>query len=119
MEQRKAPVTLKTLTATDIYHLAEQFTHDRPRPTTRGRKPLYPEALILTLAWLQVTQQAAYRPLLFGPAPSLLPDRALPALGTLLYQLKTIPESHWHAWLTWLAEQGLALEQPAKPLETP
>jgi hypothetical protein len=34
MEQRKTPVTLKTLTATDIYHLAQPFTHDHPRPTT-------------------------------------------------------------------------------------
>jgi hypothetical protein len=82
--QRK--VTLTTITATDIYHLAEQFTRDRPpRKTTRRRKPLYPEALILTLALLQVAQRATYRQLLFGLAPHLFPNQPLPALGTLLY----------------------------------
>jgi hypothetical protein len=120
MKQTKAPITLKTLAAEDIYHLAEQFTHQHPRPkTTRGRKPLYPEALILTLALLQVAQQASYRQLLFGLAPQLLPTHALPALGTWLYRLQTLPEARWHALLTWLAEQGIALEPPAKPLEKP
>jgi hypothetical protein len=120
MKQTKAPITLKTLAAEDIYHLAEQFTHQHPRPkTTRGRKPLYPEALILTLALLQVAQQASYRQLLFGLAPQLLPTHALPALGTWLYRLQTLPEARWHALLTWLAEQGIALEQPAKPSEKP
>jgi hypothetical protein len=120
MKQTKAPITLKTLAAEDIYHLAEQFTHQHPRPkTTRGRNPLYPEALILTLALLQVAQQASYRQLLFGLAPQLLPTHALPALGTWLYRLQTLPEARWHALLTWLAEQGIALEQPAKPLEKP
>jgi hypothetical protein len=120
MKQTKAPITLKTLAAEDIYHLAEQFTHQHPRPkTTRGRNPLYPEALILTLALLQVAQQASYRQLLFGLAPQLLPTHALPALGTWLYRLQTLPEARWHALLTWLAEQGIALEQPAKSLEKP
>jgi hypothetical protein len=120
MKQTKAPITLKTLAAEDIYHLAEQFTHQHPRPkTTRGRNPLYPEALILTLALLQVAQQASYRQLLFGLAPQLLPTHALPALGTWLYRLQTLPEARWHALLTWLAEQGIALEQPAKPSEKP
>ena len=60
MKQRNAPVTLKTLSADDIYHLAEQFTRQHPRPkTNRGRNPLYPEALILTLALLQVAQNAS------------------------------------------------------------
>jgi hypothetical protein len=94
MKQTKAPITLKTLAAEDIYHLAEQFTHQHPRPkTTRGRNPLYPEALILTLALLQVAQQASYRQLLFGLAPQLLPTHALPALGTWLYRLQTLPEA--------------------------
>jgi hypothetical protein len=120
MKQRQAPITLKTLAAEDIYRLAKQFTHQHPRPkTTRGRKPLYPEALILTLALLQVAQQASYRPLLFGLAPQLLPTHALPALGTLLYRLQTLPEARWHALLTWLAKQGIALEQPAQSLEKP
>ena len=120
MTQRKTPVTLKTLAAEDIYHLAEQFTRQHPRPkTTRGRNPLYPEALILTLALLQVAQHASYRQLLFGLAPQLLPNHALPALGTLLYRLQTLPEARWHELLTWLAEQGIALEQPAKPSEKP
>jgi hypothetical protein len=119
MQQRKTPATLKTLSATAIYNLAQQFTHDCPRPTTRERKPLYPEALILTLAWLQVAQQASYHPLLFGLAPKRLSQPTPPALGTLLYRLKTIPESRWHAWLTWLAERGIALAQRAKPLATP
>jgi hypothetical protein len=120
MKQRQAPITLKTLAAEDIYRLAKQFTHQHPRPkTTRGRKPLYPEALILTLALLQVAQQASYRQLLFGLAPQLLPTHALPALGTLLYRLQTLPEARWHELLTWLAKQGIALEQPAKPSEKP
>ena len=116
--QRK--VTLTTITATDIYHLVEQFTRDRPlRKTTRGRKPLYPEALILTLALLQVAQRATYRQLLFGLAPHLFPSQPLPALGTLLYRFQTLPEARWHEVLTWLAKQGITLEQPAKPLEKP
>jgi hypothetical protein len=40
MTQRKAPVTLKTLSADDIYNLAEQFTRQHPRHKTRGRNPL-------------------------------------------------------------------------------
>jgi hypothetical protein len=122
MEPGKAQpkVTLTTITATDIYHLVEQFTRDRPRrKTTRGRKPLYPEALILTLALLQVAQRAPYRQLLFGLAPHLFPNQPLPALGTLLYRFQTLPEARWHELLTWLAEQGIRLEQPAKPLEKP
>jgi hypothetical protein len=116
--QRK--VTLTTITATDIYHLVEQFTRDRPRrKTTRGRNPLYPEALILTLALLQVAQRATYRQLLFDLAPHLFPNQPLPALGTLLYRFQTLPEARWHELLTWLAERGIALEQPAKPLEKP
>jgi hypothetical protein len=120
MKQTKAPITRKTLAAEDIYHLAEQFTPQHPRPkTTRGRNLLYPEALILTLALLQVAQQASYRQLLFGLAPPLLPHHALPALGTLLYRLQTLPEARWHELLTWLAAQGIALELPAKSLAKP
>jgi hypothetical protein len=50
MKQRKAPVTIKTISATDISNLAQQFTHDAHAPLPRGRKLLYPEALSLTLA---------------------------------------------------------------------
>jgi hypothetical protein len=48
-----------------------------------------------------------------------LPHHALPALDTLLYRLPTLPEARWHERLTGLAEQGIALEPPAKPLEKP
>jgi len=86
--QRK--VTLTTITATDIYHLVEQFTRDRPlRKTTRGRKPLYPEALILTLALLQVAQRATYRQLLFGLAPPPLPQPTAPCIG---YPALSVPD---------------------------
>ncbi len=116
MTQRKAPITLTTISANDIYHLAEQFTRQHPRKTTRGRKPLYPEALILTLVLLQTARRASYRQLLFGLAPEVLPNHALPALGTLLYRFQTIPETRWHAFLTWLAEQGIARERVKKLL---
>jgi hypothetical protein len=66
MKQRKAPVTIKTISATDISNLAQQFTHDAHAPLPRGRKLLYPEALSLTLALLQVAQQASSHHLLFG-----------------------------------------------------
>jgi hypothetical protein len=62
---------------------------------------------------------ASYRQLLFGLAPPLLPHHALPALDTLLYRLPTLPEARWHERLTGLAEQGIALEPPAKSLEKP
>jgi hypothetical protein len=109
-----------TLAAKDIYHLAEPFTHQHPRPKTiRGRNPLYPEALIRTRAPLQLAQHASSRQLLFGLAPPLLPHHALPALDTLLYRLQTLPEARWHERLTGLAAQGIALEPPAKPSEKP
>ena len=101
MTKRKAQVTLTTIQATDIYQRAELFTRQRPRKTTRGRPCLYPEALLLTLALLQTARRASYRQLLFGLAPEVLPHHALPALGTLLYRFQTIPETRWHAFLTW------------------
>jgi len=66
MTQRKVPVTLSPISAHDLLSLAEQFTSQRPRKTPRGRKPLYPEALLLTLALLQVTTRASYRQWLFS-----------------------------------------------------
>ncbi|MGQ9901005.1 MAG: transposase [Fimbriimonadales bacterium] len=37
----------------------------------------------------------------------------MPALGTLCYRFGRIPEARWHAFLEWLAVQGIALEQVA------
>jgi hypothetical protein len=43
----------------------------------------------------------------------------VPALGTLLYRLKTISDERWHALLSWLAAQGIAKEPPNAPFPTP
>jgi hypothetical protein len=43
----------------------------------------------------------------------------LPALGTLLYRLQTIPNARWHALLHWLASQGIAREVVEVPFEVP
>jgi len=99
MKRRNAPITLSTLPARALYHAVLQFTQHPPRPRTKGRKPLYPEALILTLALLRTARHASYRHLLFCLAPEALPDQLLPALGTLLYRLKTITDERWHALL--------------------
>jgi hypothetical protein len=117
MKRRNPPITLSTLPARTIYHAVLQFTQHHPRPHTKGRKPLYPEALILTL--LRTARRASYRHLLFCLAPEALPDQPVPALGTLLYRLKTISDERWHALLSWLAAQGIAQETPDAPLATP
>jgi hypothetical protein len=90
---------LEKNTERTIYHAVLQFTQQHPRPHTKGRKPLYPEALILTLALLRTARRASYRHLLFCLAPEALPDQPVPALGTLLYRLKTISDERWHALL--------------------
>jgi hypothetical protein len=119
MKRRNPPITLSTLPARTIYHAVLQFTQHHPRPHTKGRKPLYPEALILTLALLRTARRASYRHLLFCLAPEALPDQPVPAWGTLLYRLKTISDERWHALLSWLAAQGIAKEPPDAPLATP
>ena len=43
----------------------------------------------------------------------------MPALGTLLYRLQTIPDARWHALLNWLALQGIAREVVEVPFEVP
>ena len=43
-----------------------------------------------------------------------MPHHALPALG-----IQTLPEARWHELLTWLAKQGIAIEQLAQPSEKP
>ena len=90
---------LEKNTERTIYHAVLQFTQQHPRPHTKGRKPLYSEALILTLALLRIARRASYRHLLFCLAPEALPDQPVPALGTLLYRLKTISDERWHALL--------------------
>jgi hypothetical protein len=119
MKRRNPPITLSTLPARAIYHAVLQVTQHHPRPHTKGRKPLYPEALLLTLALLRTARRASYRHLLFCLAPEALPDQPVPALGTLLYRLKTISDERWHARLSWLAAQGIAKEPPNAPLATP
>ena len=61
MKRRNPPITLSTLPARTIYHAVLQFTQHHPRPHTKGRKPLYPEALILTLALLRKAPPALRR----------------------------------------------------------
>jgi hypothetical protein len=122
MKRRNLPITLSTLPARTIYHAVLQFTQHHPRPHTKGRKPLYPKALILTLALLRTARRASYRHLLFCLAPEALPDQPVPALGTLLYRLKTIALS-WDP-LTYLQgtwrgtgaqlEGGNTMQQPVQ-----
>ena len=90
MKRRNPRITLSVLPARAIYHAVLQFTQHHPRPHTKARKPLYPEALILTLALRRTARRVLYRHLLFCLAPEALPDPPVPALGTLLYRLKTI-----------------------------
>jgi hypothetical protein len=119
MKRRNPPITLSTLPARTIYHAVLQFTQHHPRPHTKGRTPLYPEALLLTLALRRTARRALDRHLLFCLAPEALPDQPVPALGTLLYRLKTISDERWHARLSWLAAQGIAHKTPDAPLATP
>jgi hypothetical protein len=108
-----------TLLARAIYQAVLQFTQQHPLPRTKARKPLYPEALILTLALRRTARRASYRHLLFCLAPEALPDQPVPALGTLLYRLKTLSDERWHALLSGLAAQGIAQELPDAPFPTP
>jgi len=50
MKRRNPPITLSTLPARTLYHAALPFTQHHPHPHPKARKPLYPKALILTLA---------------------------------------------------------------------
>jgi hypothetical protein len=115
MKRRNPRITLSVLPARTLYHAALQFTQHHPRPHTKARKPLYPKALILTLALRRTAQRASSRHLRVCLAPEALPDQPVPALGTLLYRLKTISDERWHALLSWLAAQGIAKEPPTVP----
>ena len=119
MKHRNYRITLSTLRARVIYEALTQFTQQHPLPRSRGRKPIYSEALILTLALLRTARRLSYRQLLFCVAPEVLPEEPLPALGTLLYRLQTIPDARWHALLHWLAAQGIAREVVEVPFEVP
>ena len=110
MKHRNYRITPSTLPARAIYEAVTQFNQQHPLPRTRGRKPIYSEALILTLALLHTAQGLSYRQLLFSVAPEVLPEEPLPAPGTLLYRLQTIPDERWHALLHGLAAQGIARE---------
>ncbi|MGQ9657723.1 MAG: hypothetical protein ACUVV1_07455 [Fimbriimonadales bacterium] len=103
-------VSLKTLHPKIILQLARQFTQQNPLPTTRGRKPQYPEALLLTLALTMTAHQYSYRALQFW-AQVFFPDVSLPSLSTLWYRLVHIPPARWHAFLVWLVVQGIAQER--------
>lgn len=61
--------TLSTLCATVIYALVQRLCQSHSLPRTRGRPPLYPEALILTLALLRSRDHASFRRLLYALAP--------------------------------------------------
>ena len=119
MKRHNPRITLSVLPARAIYRAALQFTQQHPLPRTKGRKPLYSEALILTLALLRTAQRASYRQLLFCRAPEALPDQPVPALGTLLYRLQTLADERWHALLSGLAAQGIAHKTPNAPFPTP
>ena len=119
MKRRNYRITPSTLRARAIYEAVLQFTQQHPLPRGRGRKPIYSEALILTLALLHTAQGPSYRQLLFSVAPEVVPEEPLPALGTLMYRLKTIPDERWHALLHGLAAQGIAREVVEVPFEVP
>ena len=119
MKRRNPRITLSVLPARAIYQAVLQFTQQHPLPRTKGRKPLYSQALILTLALLRTAQRASYRQLLFCLAPEALPDQPVPALGTLLYRLQTLADERWHALLSGLAAQGIAHKTPDAPFPTP
>ncbi len=112
--------TLKTIPPQHLYALVHTFCQLHPTPKTRGRPPLYPEELILTLALLLTRMNTSYRDLLFCHAPHAFPDLPLPALGTLVYRFQQRVERHadrLHPLLAWLAQLGMALETPTA--ETP
>ena len=119
MKRRNPRITLSVLPTRAIYQAVLQFTQQHPLPRTKGRKPLYSQALILTLALLRTAQRASYRQLLFCRAPEALPDQPVPALGTLLYRLQTLADERWHALLSGLAAQGIAHKTPDAPFPTP
>ncbi len=112
MKRRNYRITLSTLPARAIYEAVLQFTQQHPLPRRKGRKPIHSEALVLTLALLRTARRLSYRQLLFRVAPEVLPEEPVPALGTLLYRLQTIPDERWHALLNWLVAQGIAREAP-------
>ena len=78
-----------------------------PLPTKRGRPPIYPEALILTLALLLVRDHASWRKLRYALAPETLSNHPLPALSTLVYRIHTISEERWRRLLVWRAGLGV------------
>jgi hypothetical protein len=117
---RALQATLATLSTHHILQLAQRFTQEHPLPPRRGRPPRYPEYLVLALALLQVRENWSYRALR-QKAPHELQVSALPALGTLWYRLAQITDARWHAFLAWLAAQGIGRERAgvAAPPETP
>jgi hypothetical protein len=119
MKRRNYRITPSTLPTRAIYQAVTQFTQQHPLPRSRGRKPIYSEALILTLALLHTARRLSYRQLLFCVAPEVLPEEPLPALGTLLYRLQTIPDERWHALLHGLAAQGIAREVAGVSFDVP
>ena len=119
MKRRNYRITPSTLRARAIYEAVTQFTQQHPLPRSRGRKPIYSEALILTLALLRTARRLSYRQLLFCVAPEVLPEEPLPALGTLLYRLQTIPDARGHALLHGLAAQGIAREVAGVSFDVP
>jgi len=119
MKRRNYRITPSTLPARAIYQAVTQFTQQHPLPRSRGRKPTYSEVLILTLALLHTARRLSYRQLLFCVAPEVLPEEPLPALGTLLYRLQTIPDARGHALLHGLAAQGIAREVAGVSFDVP
>lgn len=59
---------------------------------------------------MMTANQYSYRALQYW-AQVFFPAPPLPSLSTLWYRLVHIPEARWHAFLTWLAEQGIAQER--------
>ena len=78
MKRRNPPITRSTLPARAIYRAVLQVTQHHPRPHTKGRKPLYPEALSLTLALRRTARRAPYRHMLVCLAPKPCPTSLCP-----------------------------------------
>jgi hypothetical protein len=91
MKHRNYRITLSTLRARAIYEAVTQFTQQHPLPRSRGRKPIYSEALILTLALLRTARRLSYRQLLFCVAPEVLAGGAFARAGHTAVSLADHP----------------------------
>jgi hypothetical protein len=104
------PLSLSNVSTRQLLELVNQFIQQHPPPVTRGRKPVYSEAFILTLALLRETRSLSFRQLRSRIIPELLADGTTPSLGTLAHRLHRVSQERRHALLGWLAQRLGALQ---------